>query len=103
MPAGLSSTLIHFVPLLTTTFPCGQYFFFDLFMKPGNRGLPDDKDKRTERAQTTLNTLNLEDTRCGVPNLLGSPTRTGSDSAALSSLLRFRVPWAKSILRREEF
>src|SRR6266478_1837883 len=22
------STLIHFVPLLTTTAPCGQYFFF---------------------------------------------------------------------------
>ena len=27
-PAGLVSTLIHFVPLLTTTAPCGQYFFF---------------------------------------------------------------------------
>src|SRR5438874_540639 len=27
-PAGLTSTLIHFVPLLTTTAPCGQYFFF---------------------------------------------------------------------------
>jgi hypothetical protein len=23
------STLIHFVPLLTTTAPCGQYFFFN--------------------------------------------------------------------------
>jgi len=31
MPAGLSSTLIHFDPLLTTTSPCGQYFFFVLF------------------------------------------------------------------------
>lgn len=31
MPSGLSSTLIHFAPLLTTTSPCGQYFFFDLF------------------------------------------------------------------------
>src|SRR5207302_3290059 len=27
-PAGLISTLIHFVPLLTTPAPCGQYFFF---------------------------------------------------------------------------
>src|SRR6266513_1692887 len=27
-PAGLASTLIHFVPLLTTTAACGQYFFF---------------------------------------------------------------------------
>src|SRR6266513_1229414 len=27
-PTGLVSTLIHFVPLLTTTAPCGQYFFF---------------------------------------------------------------------------
>jgi YD repeat-containing protein len=34
MPAGLSSTLIHFAPLLTTTFPCGQYFFFVLFAFP---------------------------------------------------------------------
>ena len=32
MPAGLSSTLIHFVPLLTTTSPCGQYFFVRSFL-----------------------------------------------------------------------
>src|SRR4029453_13410854 len=31
-PAGLSSTLIHFVPLLTTTSPCGQYFFVRSFL-----------------------------------------------------------------------
>ena len=36
MPEGLASTLIHFAPLLTTTFPCGQYFFFEIW-KPGNQ------------------------------------------------------------------
>src|SRR5690349_17874885 len=45
MPAGLSSTLIHFDPLLTTTSPCGQYFFFIPFksacrLKPMNQGNP---------------------------------------------------------------
>src|SRR5437762_1601905 len=39
MPAGLSSTLIHFAPLLTTTSPCGQYFFFVLFTAAADRGL----------------------------------------------------------------
>jgi hypothetical protein len=37
MPAGLSSTLIHFAPLLTTTSPCGQYFFFELFQSRRSR------------------------------------------------------------------
>ena len=56
MPSGLSSTLIHFAPLLTTTSPCGQYFFFDLFEPSKTTDDPDyaDKPEKDREAQDVM-------------------------------------------------